>query len=118
MFLGSGSAINAARRDDGVPKEDLYTFIVERSSPTYRQPWLLMAALTLAVPIAALFLSHWAVAPDLLQKQGAIILLFFGWVTGRAVVVLYLSCKHAKPLEASWVDYLFVYHCSHRLYLD
>ena len=86
MFLSAGGVIGKARQDDGVPKEDLYTFIVERQSPTYRQPWLIMAAITLAVPVFILFLSHWAVSPDLYQKQGAIILLFFGWVTGAQVL--------------------------------
>jgi NADH-quinone oxidoreductase subunit L len=86
MFLNAGSVISKARHDDGVPKEDLYTFIVERQSPTYKQPWLIMAAITLAVPVFILFLSHWAISPDLYQKQGAIILLFFGWVTGAQVL--------------------------------
>jgi NADH-quinone oxidoreductase subunit L len=86
MFLSAGGIIGEARHDDGVPKEDLYTFIVERQSPTYKQPWLIMAAITLAVPLFVLFLSHWAVAPDLFQKQGAIILLFFGWVTGAQLL--------------------------------
>ncbi len=86
MFLNAGGVIGEARRDDGVPKEDLYTFVVERQAPTYKQPWPIMAAITLAVPIFVLFLSHWAVAPDLFQKQGAIILLFFGWVTGAQLL--------------------------------
>lgn len=86
MFLSAGSIIGEARHDDGVPKDELYTFIVERQSPTYRQPWLIMAVITLAVPLFVLFLSHWAVAPDLFQKQGAIILLFFGWVTGAQLL--------------------------------
>jgi NADH-quinone oxidoreductase subunit L len=86
MFLSAGSVIGEARKDDGVPKDDLYTFIVERQSPTYRQPWLVMAVITLAVPLFVLFISHWAIAPDLFQKQGAIILLFFGWVTGAQLL--------------------------------
>lgn len=86
MFLSAGGVIGEARHDDGVPKEDLYTFIVERRSPVYQQPWLIMAVITLAVPIFVLFLSHWAVAPDLFHKQGAIILLFFGWVTGAQLL--------------------------------
>ena len=30
LFLGAGGVINEARRDDGIPKDDLYTFVVER----------------------------------------------------------------------------------------
>jgi NADH-quinone oxidoreductase subunit L len=86
LFLSSGSAIHAARNDDGVPKDDLYTFVVERRPVKARQPWLLMAAITLAVPIAILVLAHWLVSHDYFQRQGAIVLLFFGWVTGAQLI--------------------------------
>lgn len=86
LFLSSGSVIHAARHDDGVPKDDLYTFVVERRPVKAPQPWLLMAAITLAVPIAILVLAHWLVSHDYFQKQGAIVLLFFGWVTGAQLI--------------------------------
>lgn len=86
LFLSAGSVINEARQHDGVPKQDLYTFVVERKSVIRQQPWLIMAAITIAVPIAILFLSHWMVAQDFYQKQGAIVLLFFGWVTGAQLL--------------------------------
>ena len=86
LFLSSGSVINQARASDGVPKDDLYTFVVERSPPTSSQPWLVMAAVTLAVPLLILVLAHWFVASDFFQKQGAVVLLFFGWVTGAQLV--------------------------------
>lgn len=86
LFLGAGGVINAARKDDGVPKDDLYTFVVERQPARPRKPWLLMAAITLAVPVTILVLAHWLVAQDYFQKQGAIVLLFFGWVTGAQLI--------------------------------
>jgi len=86
LFLSAGSVINAARKDDGVPKEDLYTFVVERRPARQRLPWLLMAAITLAVPALILVGAHWLVAQDFFQKQGAIVLLFFGWVTGAQLI--------------------------------
>lgn len=86
LFLGAGGVISEARQDDGVPKDDLYTFVVERRSARRRQPWLLMAAITLVVPVAILVLAHWLVANDFFQKQGAIVLLFFGWVTGAQLI--------------------------------
>jgi len=86
LFLGAGSVINEARKDDGVPKEDLYTFVVERKPVRQKQPWLVMAAITLIVPIFVLILAHWLVAQDFFQKQGAIVLLFFGWVTGAHLI--------------------------------
>jgi NADH-quinone oxidoreductase subunit L len=45
-----------------------------------------MAAITLAVPVAVFALVHWLVAGDFFQKQGAIVLLFFGWVTGAQLL--------------------------------
>jgi NADH-quinone oxidoreductase subunit L len=86
LFLGAGGVIKAARDEDGVPKEDLYTFVVERRPVRQSAPWLLMAAITLAVPIALLVLAHWLVEQDYFQKQGAVILLFFGWVTGAQLL--------------------------------
>jgi NADH-quinone oxidoreductase subunit L len=87
LFLGAGGVINEARQSDNVPKDDLYTFIVERRPVHQRQqPWLLMAAITLAVPAVVFALVHWLVAGDFFQKQGAIVLLFFGWVTGAQLL--------------------------------
>jgi NADH-quinone oxidoreductase subunit L len=86
LFLGAGGVISEARQDDGVPKDDLYTFVVERRPARRQQPWLLMAAITLAVPMTILVIAHWLVASDLFQKQGAVILLFFGWVTGAQLI--------------------------------
>ena len=88
LFLGAGGVINEARKDDGVPKDDLYTFVVERRSARRRQPWLVMAGITLAVPIFILIIAHWLVAQDFFQKQGAIVLLFFGWVTGAQLIFI------------------------------
>ncbi len=86
LFLGAGGVIHAARRDDGVPKNDLYTFVVERQPTRQRQPWLLMAAITLVVPVTILIISHWLVSQDYFQKQGAVVLLFFGWITGAQLI--------------------------------
>jgi len=86
LFLGAGGVIHRARQDDGVPKDDLYTFVVERRPARQRRPWLLMAAVTLVVPVTILVLAHWLVANDFFQKQGAIVLLFFGWVTGAQLI--------------------------------
>lgn len=86
LFLAAGSVINEARQHDGVPKEDLYTFVVERRSAKRKQPWMVMAGITLAVPIIILTMAHWLVAQDFFQKQGAIILLFFGWITGAQLL--------------------------------
>jgi NADH-quinone oxidoreductase subunit L len=86
LFLGSGGVISEARKDDGVPKEDLYTFVVERKPARQRRPWLLMAAITLAVPAVILFLAHYLVERHFFEKEGAVVLLFFGWITGAQLI--------------------------------
>ncbi len=86
MFLGAGSVINSARKSDYVPKEDLYTFIVERRPARQRLPWLTMAAVTLAVPVFILVSTHWLISQDYFQKQSAVVLLFFGWITGAQLI--------------------------------
>ena len=86
LFLGAGGVIRQARQNDGVPKDDLYTFVVERRPAGVRRPWLLMAAVTLVVPATILVLAHWLVANDFFQRQGAVVLLFFGWVTGAQLI--------------------------------
>ena len=86
LFLGAGGVINAARRDDGVPKDDLYTFVIERRPARRRPPWLMMAVITLVVPAVVLGLAHWLVSQEFFQKQGAMVLLFFGWVTGAQLI--------------------------------
>ena len=86
LFLGAGGVINAARKDDGVPKDEVYTFVVEKAPAPPRQPWFLMAAITLAVPVSILVAAHLLVSQDYFQKQAAIVLLFFGWVTGAQLI--------------------------------
>ena len=86
MFLSAGSVINNARQDDGIPKDELYTFAVEKRPNKVSQPWILMAAITLAVPLVILVFAHLLIAEDYFQKQGAIVLLFFGWVTGAQLI--------------------------------
>lgn len=86
LFLGAGGVINAARRSDGVPSDELYSFVVERQSASVRQPWLLMAAITVAVPVIVLLIAHLLVAEEYFQHQGAIVLLFFGWMTGAQLI--------------------------------
>jgi NADH-quinone oxidoreductase subunit L len=97
MFLSAGGVIGEARRDDGIPKDDLYTFVVEREAPKVQQPLLVMVGITLVIPILVLVLTHWWVAPDLYQRQGAIILLFFGWVTGAQLLFSTYHMKAANP---------------------
>ena len=99
MFLNSGGVIGQARHDDGVPPDDIYTFVVEhRPLKTARLPWLLAALVTVLVPALLLGLSHWLVASDFFHEQGAVVLLFFGWVTGAQV----FFSIYKLPSENPW----------------
>jgi NADH-quinone oxidoreductase subunit L len=86
LFLGAGGVVGDARKNDGVPKDPLYDFVVEKNPARANMPWLLMAAMTLVVPAAILFFMHWLVEQDFYQQQGAVVLLFFGWVTGAQLI--------------------------------
>jgi len=97
LFLSAGGVISEARKSDGIPKNEVYTFVVERQMESRRQPWMLMAALTLALPLMILYLTHWSVANDYFQKQGAIVLLFFGWVTGAQLIFASYKMQTSSP---------------------
>jgi NADH-quinone oxidoreductase subunit L len=82
-----------------VPPDDIYTFVVERRPlRAVKVPWLLAALITVLVPALVLGLSHWLVAEDFFHKQGAVVLLFFGWVTGAQV----FFSIHKLPSESPW----------------
>jgi len=97
LFLGAGGVIGQARRNDGVPKDPLYDFVVEKNPARGNTPWLLMGAMTLLVPAVILVFVHWIVAQDFYQKQGAVVLLFFGWVTGAQLIFATYRMRAGNP---------------------
>ncbi len=97
LFLGAGSVIGNARKHDGVPHDDVYTFVVERKPAAYRLPWMLAAAITVVVPLVILGLTHWLVDSDFVGRQGAIILLFFGWVTAAQLLFVTYRLRALSP---------------------
>ncbi|MCA1978143.1 MAG: NADH-quinone oxidoreductase subunit L [Thiobacillus sp.] len=104
LFLGAGGVIGEARRHDGVPANDLYTFVVERRPAPRAQSWLVMAGLSLVLPIAVLVAAHGAFEADLFQQQGAIVLLFFGWLAGAQLVF----STHRMQSEQPWRLFMVV----------
>lgn len=99
LFLGSGSVIAEARQHDGVPPDEVYTFVVERRPVRVtRLPWMVALGITVVVPALVLGLAHLLIAADFVHTQGAIILLFFGWVTGAQV----FFSIHRLPSENPW----------------
>ena len=99
LFLGAGGVIGEARRHDGVPKQTLYTFIVERFSPGKHPPWWAMALITLIAPAVIFVGAHYWAVPDLdvLLQQGVIVLLFFGWITGAQLVFATYQLETREP---------------------
>ena len=97
LFLGAGSMIGNARRHDNVPHDDVYTFVVERKPVASRLPWVVAAVITLVVPFLILGLSHWLVDGDFVGRQGALILLFFGWVTGAQLLFATYRLRADSP---------------------
>ncbi len=97
LFLGAGDVIGDARKDDGVPHDDVYTFLVERRPVASRLPWVVAAAITVVVPLAVLGVSHWLVGGNFVGQQGAIILLFFGWVTGAQLLFATYRLRAESP---------------------
>ena len=86
LFLGAGSVIGNARKHDGVPPDEVYTFVIERKPLASNLPWVVAAAITVIVPLVVLGLSHVLTSGSFIGQQGGIILLFFGWVTGAQLL--------------------------------
>jgi NADH-quinone oxidoreductase subunit L len=99
LFLGAGSVIGDARRHDAVPKDPLYTFFFHREPGAVRRSWLSMAAVTVAVPIVVLVAVHWLVAENFFENQGAVVLLFFGWMAGAQLLFSAYRTRSESPLR-------------------
>jgi len=86
LFMGSGSVIHEARKDPNIPENEVYSFFVKRELPPTKVPWVAFALITVSVPLAIVILAHLVVGVEVFKYQGAIILLFFGWVTGAQTI--------------------------------
>ncbi len=97
LFLGAGGVIGNARKHDGVPPDDVYTFVIERKPIASRMPWVAAAVITVVAPLVVLGVSHWLVGGDFVSRQGAVILLFFGWVTGAQLIFATYRVRAESP---------------------
>jgi len=97
LLLGAGGVIGNARKHDGVPHDDVYTFVVERRPVASRMPWVVAAVITVVVPLVVLGVSHWLVGGNFVGQQGAVILLFFGWVTGAQLLFATYRLRAESP---------------------
>lgn len=97
LFLGSGSIIGAARKANTLPEDELYKLIVEHRTPPEHLSWLFFALITMAAPLLILGLVYWFAAVDVLRYQGAIVLLFFGWVSGAQTLFTTYRLGSKRP---------------------
>jgi len=86
IFLNCGNVIHAARQEPRFPPKDEALANTEFSSLT----WLTGLITTLILPLIILLAGHGILRIPLLDSQGTVIFLFFGWATSsQAILTLY-----------------------------
>ena len=99
LFLYSGNVIHNARRDPNVPEDEVYRAVVGSKEVPSRIPWILYGSVTVIVPLTVVVLTHLLVDVNIVKYETALILLFFGWVTGIQVLVSTFRVGRANPLK-------------------
>jgi len=94
LFLGAGSVIHATRIEPKSPSPTKTSQVLSEPEPAIRFSkliWLSGVVLTLILPLFILFAAHDVFHIPLNDEaHGAVIFLFFGWVTSsQAVISLY-----------------------------
>jgi NADH-quinone oxidoreductase subunit L len=86
LFLNSGANIHKARTEFKLPEEHLV-----REAPAFSlMTWATGLVVTLVSPLLILLIAHGLVNIPLFEAQGAVIFLFFAWVTSaQAIFSLY-----------------------------
>lgn len=106
LFLSSGTAIHEARREPKFPPG----FIQEETEPLPKLPWVTGVIMTLLLPLIILLAAHGVVHVPLRDSQGAVIFLFFAWVTSsQAILSLYrLRAVESWKVAGAMVCAIFV----------
>ena len=94
FFLYAGNVIHVARRTPKLPPTRNADQDVEPS----RLPWFTGITMTLVLPLVILLIAHGVLQVPLRDAQGAVILLFFAWVTSSQAI---LSLYRLRAVE-SW----------------
>ncbi len=94
LFLNSGSNIHKARTEFKLPSVSSAEERRSFSLPT----WATGLGVTLVLPLIILLAAHGVVQIPLLDAQGAVIFLFFGWVTSSQV----MFSLYRAPAATSW----------------
>ncbi|MHB1286082.1 MAG: proton-conducting transporter transmembrane domain-containing protein [Leptospirales bacterium] len=86
IFLNCGNVIHSARHDPRIPKKSETAWRTEFSLLT----WLTGFVTTLTLPLVILLALHGVLQIPLANSKGAIIFLFFSWITSsQAILTLY-----------------------------
>ncbi|MBC8288303.1 MAG: NADH-quinone oxidoreductase subunit L [Nitrospinae bacterium] len=82
LFLGAGQGIHAARNEPKFPVPSAH----ESIRPPTQLTWVTGLILTLIMPLFILMVAHDMLDVPLQDAHGAVIFLFFGWVTASQVM--------------------------------
>ena len=84
LFLGAGTGIHASREEPKLPFSSKYE-ITEKKSPS-QLTWITGLVITLMMPLVILMVAHGMLDIHLQESHGAVIFLFFSWVTASQVM--------------------------------
>jgi NADH-quinone oxidoreductase subunit L len=96
LFLGAGSGIHTSREEPKLPHSSEHEFDKEQSP--IQLTWVTGLVVTLMMPLFILMVAHDMLNIHLQNSQGAVIFLFFSWVTASQVM---FSLYRLKAV-ASW----------------
>ncbi|MGD9725128.1 MAG: NADH-quinone oxidoreductase subunit L [Nitrospiraceae bacterium] len=101
LFLNSGAGIHKARTEFRLPGRHP----ARESAGFAFMPWATGLAITLVLPLLIMLMAHGVVNIPLFEAQGAMIFLFFAWVTSsQAIFSLYrLNAVASWKLSATMV---------------
>jgi len=86
VFLNCGNVIHLDRKEPKFPPDHH----LEEAEPQPHMPWITGIVTTLLLPLLILLIAHGALRVPLQDDQGAVIYLFFAWVTSaQAILSLY-----------------------------
>jgi NADH-quinone oxidoreductase subunit L len=99
LFMISGNVIHSARRDPNIPPKEIYSHVAGTARKPRQFPLFLMVILTLTVPLLVVSLTHLFVEGHIIRRETALIILFFGWITGVQVLMSTFKVGREKPLQ-------------------
>jgi NADH-quinone oxidoreductase subunit L len=94
VFLSCGNVIHKARRELTLPKET-QSADESRLSPL---TWITGFVMTLLLPLVIVLVAHGAIRMPMMHSQGALIFLFFAWVTSAQAILTLVRLRAV----ASW----------------